>query len=74
MSAHAEDYSVLVGHDPVSNDFVAIVCEFPGLSWIASTKAGAVSGVHELLTDVLADLAAEGEPIPTPATPHLIPA
>jgi predicted RNase H-like HicB family nuclease len=74
MSARAEDYSILVGLDPVSDEYVAIVCEFPGLSWIASTKETAVTGLLSVLSDVLIDMAAAGEPIPVPTTPHLIPA
>lgn len=74
MNTRAEDYSILVGLDPVSNEYVAIVCEFPGFSWVAATKERAIAGARALLTDILADMIAEGEAVPAPATPHLIPA
>ncbi|MDR5700296.1 hypothetical protein [Agromyces aerolatus] len=74
MTVRAEDYSILVGLDPTSNDYVAIVREFPGLSWVSPTKQTAISGMLPLLTEVLADLTAEGIPIPAPASPRLAPA
>lgn len=47
-------------------EHVATVAEFPSLSWLAPTPAEALEGLADVVRDVLADLAATGEPVPEP--------
>lgn len=47
-------------------EFVAACVEFPSLSWLAATPEDALHGLRELVTEVLADLAGTGEPVPEP--------
>ena len=45
--------------------------EFPPLSWLAPTPDEALSGTRELVSGVLSDMRASGEPPPEPfAGPH----
>jgi predicted HicB family RNase H-like nuclease len=45
---------------------VATVAEFPSLSWLAPTQGEALSGISDVVRDVLTDLAASSEPVPEP--------
>lgn len=74
MSIHAEDFTILVGRDSAAGEYVAVLREFPSLSWVADTKVEAAAGLIRMLDEVLTDMAASGEPIPEPSAPHLIPA
>ncbi|GHD06278.1 type II toxin-antitoxin system HicB family antitoxin [Zhihengliuella salsuginis] len=57
-------YSVM--WSPEDEAYVATVAEFASLSWIADSKAEALSGLEAMLEDVVADLVANGEEIPQP--------
>lgn len=48
------------------DQFVATCAEFPSLSWLAGSQLEALTGLEELVADVVHDLAAEQEPIPAP--------
>ena len=74
MSTRAEDYTILVGVDRVTDEYVAVVREFPGLSWVADSKTDAAAGLMAMLNDLLADMHANGESVPEPSGPHLVPA
>jgi len=68
MRYNAQDYSILVGRDRVTGEFVAIVREFPSLSWVSEVNRSlAAQGMRGLLADVLADIYADGEVPPAPA-------
>ncbi len=47
-------------------EFVATVAEFPSLSWLHEDQAEALNGLVELVSDVVADLEENGEPVPEP--------
>jgi len=47
-------------------EFVATCVEFPSLSWLAPTQHHALSGMTELVEQVVADLTARGEDVPQP--------
>ena len=49
-------------------EFVATVAEFPSLSWLHPNQAKALRGLVELVADVVADLQANGDPVPDPIT------
>lgn len=44
----------------------AVARRSPSLSWLAPTPVEALTGLADVVRDVLADLAASGEPIPEP--------
>ena len=48
------------------DEFVATCVEFPSLSWLAGTPELALSGLRNLVSDVVADLLASGEAVPEP--------
>lgn len=48
------------------HDFVATCAEFPSLSWLAPSQFEALQGLQEMLRDVVADLAEQGEQLPRP--------
>ena len=61
------DYTFVTGRDRETGEFVAIVREFPSLSWISSiSRAHAADGLRRLLSDVLDDIYEDGEQPPTP--------
>jgi predicted HicB family RNase H-like nuclease len=47
-------------------EFVATCAEFPSLSWLAANQIEALQGLEALVSEVLADLEAEGEDLPQP--------
>jgi predicted RNase H-like HicB family nuclease len=62
----ATHYTYRVAWSVEDGEHVATVAEFPSLSWLAPTQVEALRGLAEVVRDVLADLAASGEPIPEP--------
>ncbi|MAT05243.1 MAG: toxin-antitoxin system HicB family antitoxin [Acidimicrobiaceae bacterium] len=59
-------YTYRVSWSGEDDEYVATVVEFPLLSWLDADQGEALSGLVALVDDVLADLAANGEPIPEP--------
>lgn len=47
-------------------EFVATCVEFPSLSWLAPSQQQALSGMNNLVQQVVADLTARGEDVPRP--------
>ncbi len=45
---------------------VGLCAEFPSLSWLAPTPEKALSGIRDLVGEVVADMQTAGEPIPVP--------
>lgn len=64
LSAVEYDYRVFWSAD--DEEFVATCAEFPSLSWLASSQVEALSGITELVNDVLDDMRASGEEPPLP--------
>lgn len=71
MTVRAEDYRILVGRDRVTREYVAVVREFPSLSWVADSKVDAAAGLIAVLRDVIEDMESSGERIPSPNSPLL---
>ena len=59
-------YSYRVMWSADDEEFVATCVESPSLSWLASTQSKALKGIDALVAEVVADLAASREEIPTP--------
>ena len=62
----ATHYTYRVAWSVEDGEHVATVAEFPSLSWLAPTPVEALAGLADVVRDVLADLAASGEPVPEP--------
>jgi predicted HicB family RNase H-like nuclease len=62
----ATHYTYRVAWSAEDGEHVATVAEFPSLSWLAPSQVEALAGLADVVRDVLADLAASGEPIPEP--------
>ena len=63
MSDH---YTYRVTWSAEDGGHVGLCLEFPSLSWLAPTPDEAFSGIRALVQDMVADLRANGEPLPTP--------
>ena len=61
-------YSYRALWSPDDDEYVGLCAEFPSLSWLASSAVEAITGVERLVSGVLADLEANGEPVPQPFT------
>ena len=62
----ATHYAYRVTWSAEDGEHVATVAEFPSLSWLAPTPVEALAGLADVVSVVLADLAASGEAIPEP--------
>lgn len=48
------------------NEYVGQCLEFPSLSWLAPIPEEALTGVRQLVAEVVHDLESSGEPVPEP--------
>lgn len=60
----AEHYTYRVAWSAEDDSFVGTVAELPSLSWVADTRTGAFDGIQRRVEEVIADLEADGEPVP----------
>jgi predicted HicB family RNase H-like nuclease len=60
----ARHYTYRVRWSPDDDMFVGTVAELASLSWLADSQTEALDGVVRLAREVVADLAASGEPVP----------
>lgn len=59
-------YAYRVMWSAQDQEFVATCAEFPFRSWLDADQVAALRGLEQLVTDVVADLEAEGEVVPPP--------
>ena len=59
-------YNYRVTWSAEDGEFVATCLELPSLSWLAATQIEALRGLEGVVSDVLADMAEQGEKIPVP--------
>ncbi len=59
-------YTYRVTWSPADGEHVGLCAEFPSLSWLASPPEEALKGIRETVTEVVADMESNGEPIPAP--------
>lgn len=59
-------YTYRVAWSPEDGEFVATCLEFPSLSWLADSQVEALTGLEQVLAEVLTDMQAEGEAFPNP--------
>ncbi|MDD1616729.1 MAG: HicB family protein [Methylococcaceae bacterium NSP1-2] len=61
-------YTYRVTWSTEDNEYLGLCVEFPSLSWLAETQEQALSGITQLVLDVIVDMQQSGEEkqIPTP--------
>ena len=62
----ADHYTYRVTWSPDDGEHVGLCAEFPSLSWLAKTPEGALKGIRQMVTEVVADMRANGEDVPSP--------
>ncbi|MDE2618268.1 MAG: type II toxin-antitoxin system HicB family antitoxin [Burkholderiales bacterium] len=62
----ADHYTYRVSWSPEDGEYLGTCAEFPSLSWLAKTPSAALAGIGRVVAEVVADLRASGEPVPTP--------
>jgi len=66
MVLEKDRYTYRVSWSEEDAEHVGLCVEFPSLSWLAPTPETALSGIRQLVADVVGDLAVAGEPVPEP--------
>ncbi|MGD8404258.1 MAG: toxin-antitoxin system HicB family antitoxin [Anaerolineales bacterium] len=61
-----DHYTYRVTWTEEDGEYVGLCVEFPSLSWLASEPEVALQGIRQVVADVVADLQANGEPVPEP--------
>lgn len=59
-------YTYRVAWSPEDHEFVATCLEFPSVSWLADTQQEALSGLLDLVADIIRDMTEHGEEVPEP--------
>ncbi|MEV4761141.1 type II toxin-antitoxin system HicB family antitoxin [Micromonospora chokoriensis] len=59
-------YTYRVTWSVQDREFVAACAEFPSLSWLAPSQIETLQGLQDLLREVIADMAEQGEAVPQP--------
>jgi predicted HicB family RNase H-like nuclease len=59
-------YTYRVTWSPEDGEHIGLCAEFPSLSWLAETPEAALSGIRQIVAEVVADLKASGELVPEP--------
>lgn len=59
-------YTYRVTWSVEDEEFVATCLELPSLSWLAPTQEEALSGLRDLVGEVVQDLSGADEPVPEP--------
>ncbi|WP_235041019.1 type II toxin-antitoxin system HicB family antitoxin [Vreelandella profundi] len=59
-------YTYRIRWSEEDDQFVGLCTELPSLSWLADTHQEALEGILSLVSDVVADMEAEGETPPLP--------
>ena len=57
-------YTYQVSWSPEDGEYVGTVAEFPSLSWLDADEQAAFAGIRRLVDDVVAQMVAEGSPLP----------
>jgi predicted HicB family RNase H-like nuclease len=61
-----DHYTYRVTWSAEDREHAGLCVEFPSLSWLAATPEAALNGIRKLVREVVRDMEAGGEPIPTP--------
>ncbi|ODP31152.1 MULTISPECIES: type II toxin-antitoxin system HicB family antitoxin [Pandoraea] len=63
-------YTYRLTWSPEDGEHVGLCAEFPSLSWLDKTPEGALDGIRSTVTEVVADMRANGEKVPEPLAEH----
>jgi len=61
-----EHYTYRVTWSPEDQEYVGLCAEFPSLSYLDEDREAGLKGIVDLVGDIVADMAANDEPIPEP--------
>lgn len=61
-----DHYTYRVTWSPEDKEHVGLCAEFPSLSWLAATPQEALEGIRQAVTEAVADMQADNEPVPPP--------
>ena len=61
-----DHYTYRVTWSEEDGEFVGLCAEFPSLSWLASSAAGALRGIQKVVAEAVADMQESGEAVPAP--------
>jgi len=71
MAQKNDKYTYRVTWSEEDEEYVGLCAEFPSLSWLAHTPEAALKGIRKLVSEVIADMLINEEPVPEPiATKH----
>ena len=59
-------YTYKVSWSEEDQEYVGVCIEFPSLSWLAETPEETLSGIRQVVAEVVADLEANSEQVPEP--------
>lgn len=60
-----DHYTYRLTWSPEDGEHVGLCAELPSLSWLAATQEEALAGIRQLVADAVADMQANGEPVPS---------
>lgn len=63
---NSEHYTYRVTWSPEDNEHIGLCAELPSLSWLAPTPEAALSGIRQVVREVVSDMQANQETIPQP--------
>jgi len=66
VSPRNDHYTYRVSWSPEDSEYVGLCAEFLSLSWLAATPESALRGIRRVVGDAVADMEANGEPVPEP--------
>jgi predicted HicB family RNase H-like nuclease len=66
MVLEQDRYTYRVTWSEDDDEYVGLCTEFPSLSWLAGAPEDALLGIRQIVAAVVADMAANDEPIPEP--------
>ncbi len=61
-----DHYNYRVTWSEEDQEYVALCAEFPSLSWLASSPEEALTGIRNIVAEVVADMQANREAVPEP--------
>ena len=61
-----DHYTYRVTWSEEDKEYVGLCAEFPSLSWLAPSPAGALRGIRSVVAQAVADMRRNGEAVPAP--------
>lgn len=61
---NTKHYTYRVTWSKEDDEYLGLCAEFASLSWLAKTPEAALKGINKVVVEVVADMQANGEPVP----------